>query len=229
MHIIKRSGKEVEFDSVHIANAVAGANRDVTNPDERLRQREIDFVADNVTEKCAELGHTPTVEEVQDLVENELMRLGFYDVARAYVTYRFTHELNRKKNTTDDAILSLVARDNELVKQENSNKNPTINSVQRDYIAGEVSKDLTRRVLLPPEITQAHDEGLLHFHDADYFLQPMHNCDLVNMDDMLQNGTTISGTHIDKPHSFLTACNIATQIIAQVGSNQYGLTTLIAV
>lgn len=224
MLIIKRSGKEVLFDKTHIANAIAGANRDISDPARRLREREIDFVTDNVAESCAALGHTPAVEEVQDLVENELMRLGFYDVARAYVTYRFTRKMNREKNTTDDAILSLVARDNEVVKQENSNKNPTINSVQRDYIAGEVSKDLTRRVLLPPEVTKAHDEGLIHFHDADYFLQPMHNCDLVNMDDMLQNGTNISGTHIDRPHSFLTACNIATQIIAQVGSNQYGLT-----
>ncbi len=222
MLIIKRSGKEVAFDKAHIARAVAGANSDISDPTKRLRDREVAFVTDNVAESCEALGHTPAVEEVQDLVENELMRLGFYDVARAYVTYRFTRKMNREKNTTDDAILSLVARDNELVKQENSNKNPTINSVQRDYIAGEVSRDLTRRVLLPPEITRAHDEGVIHFHDADYFLQPMHNCDLINMDDMLQNGTNISGTHIDRPHSFLTACNIATQIIAQVGSNQYG-------
>ena len=176
MLIVKRSGREVLFDKTHIANAIAGANRDVSDPTKRLRTREIDFVTDNVAESCESLGHTPAVEEVQDLVENELMRLGFYDVARAYVTYRFTRKMNREKNTTDDAILSLVARDNEIVKQENSNKNPTINSVQRDYIAGEVSKDLTRRVLLPPEITKAHDEGIIHFHDADYFLQPMHNC-----------------------------------------------------
>ncbi|MBY4797024.1 anaerobic ribonucleoside-triphosphate reductase [Collinsella sp. AGMB00827] len=221
MKIIKRSGAEVEFDIEKIVNAIKGANREAQES-ARLTPREIEFAAANVEDACEVAGHTVSVEEIQDLVENELMRLGRFEVARRYIIYRYLQSLKRTKNTTDDKILSLIECNNEEVKQENSNKNPTVNSVQRDYMAGEVSKDLTQRVLLPAEVVEAHNEGIIHFHDSDYFAQHMHNCDLVNLDDMLQNGTVISGTLIERPHSFSTACNIATQIIAQVASCQYG-------
>ena len=221
MKIIKRNGSEVTFDVDKIENAIAKANAEV-NGDERLTDREIRFAALNVTDECMEAGHTVTVEEVQDLVEDQLMALDHFEVARKYIIYRYVQNQRRQKNTTDDKILSLIECNNEEVKQENSNKNPTVVSVQRDYMAGEVSKDLVQRELLPEDIVQAHNEGLIHFHDSDYFAQHMHNCDLINLDDMLQNGTVISGTLIERPHSFSTACNIATQIIAQVASCQYG-------
>ena len=221
MKIIKRSGTEVTFDIEKIVNAIKGANAEVQEG-ERLRPREIEFAAQNVAEQCEQAGHTVSVEEVQDMVEDQLMRLDKFEVARHYIIYRYLQGLKRQKNTTDDKILSLIECNNEEVKQENSNKNPTVNSVQRDYMAGEVSKDLTQRVLLPAEVVEAHNEGIIHFHDSDYFAQHMHNCDLVNLEDMLQNGTVISGTLIEKPHSFSTACNTATQIIAQVASCQYG-------
>ncbi len=221
MKIIKRNGSEVTFDVDKIENAIAKANAEV-NGDERLADREIRFAALNVTDECMEAGHTVTVEEVQDLVEDQLMALDHFEVARKYIIYRYVQNQRRQKNTTDDKILSLIECNNEEVKQENSNKNPTVVSVQRDYMAGEVSKDLVQRELLPEDIVQAHNEGLIHFHDSDYFAQHMHNCDLINLDDMLQNGTVISGTLIERPHSFSTACNIATQIIAQVASCQYG-------
>ena len=221
MKIIKRSGQEVAFDLDKIIHAIQGANGDVPEAD-RLTERQIVYAAQNVAERCEHAGHTVAVEEIQDMVEDEIMALDRFDVARKYIIYRYVQSLKRQKNTTDDKILSLIECNNEEVKQENSNKNPTVNSVQRDYMAGEVSKDLTQRVLLPEEVVQAHNEGLIHFHDADYFAQHMHNCDLVNLEDMLQNGTVISGTLIEKPHSFSTACNIATQIIAQVASCQYG-------
>ena len=221
MKIIKRNGSEVTFDVDKIENAIAKANAEV-NGEERLTNREIRFAALNVTDECMEAGHTVTVEEVQDLVEDQLMALDHFEVARKYIIYRYVQNQKRQKNTTDDKILSLIECNNEEVKQENSNKNPTVVSVQRDYMAGEVSKDLVQRELLPEDIVQAHNEGLIHFHDSDYFAQHMHNCDLINLDDMLQNGTVISGTLIERPHSFSTACNIATQIIAQVASCQYG-------
>lgn len=221
MKIIKRNGSEVTFDVDKIENAIAKANAEV-NGDERLTNREIRFAALNVTDECMEAGHTVTVEEVQDLVEDQLMALDHFEVARKYIIYRYVQNQKRQKNTTDDKILSLIECNNEEVKQENSNKNPTVVSVQRDYMAGEVSKDLVQRELLPEDIVQAHNESLIHFHDSDYFAQHMHNCDLINLDDMLQNGTVISGTLIERPHSFSTACNIATQIIAQVASCQYG-------
>ena len=221
MKIIKRNGSEVTFDVDKIENAIAKANAEV-NGDERLTDREIRFAALNVTDECMEAGHTVTVEEVQDLVEDQLMALDHFEVARKYIIYRYVQNQRRQKNTTDDKILSLIECNNEEVKQENSNKDPTVVSVQRDYMAGEVSKDLVQRELLPEDIVQAHNEGLIHFHDSDYFAQHMHNCDLINLDDMLQNGTVISGTLIERPHSFSTACNIATQIIAQVASCQYG-------
>ena len=221
MKIIKRNGSEVTFDVAKIENAIRKANMEVPE-DERLTEREIRFASLNVTDECMESGHTVTVEEVQDLVEDQLMALDHFEVARKYIIYRYVQNQKRQKNTTDDKILSLIECNNEEVKQENSNKNPTVVSVQRDYMAGEVSKDLTARMLLPKEIIEAHEAGIIHFHDSDYFAQHMHNCDLVNLDDMLQNGTVISGTYIEKPHSFSTACNIATQIIAQVASNQYG-------
>ena len=221
MKIIKRNGSEVTFDVDKIENAIAKANAEV-NGDERLTDREIRFAALNVTDECMEAGHTVTVEEVQDLVEDQLMALDHFEVARKYIIYRYVQNQRRQKNTTDDKILSLIECNNEEVKQENSNKNPTVVSVQRDYMAAEVSKDLVQRELLPEDIVQAHNEGLIHFHDSDYFAQHMHNCDLINLDDMLQNGTVISGTLIERPHSFSTACNIATQIIAQVASCQYG-------
>ena len=221
MKIIKRSGTEVVFDIDKIVNAIRAANLEVEEGS-RLTDRQVIYAAQNVAEASENAGHTVSVEEIQDLVEDEIMRLDCYEVARHYIIYRYVQSLKRQKNTTDDKILSLIECNNEEVKQENSNKNPTVNSVQRDYMAGEISKDLTQRVLLPQEIVDAHNEGLIHFHDSDYFAQHMHNCDLVNLEDMLQNGTVISGTLIEKPHSFSTACNIATQIIAQVASSQYG-------
>ena len=221
MKIIKRNGTEVPFDITKIIVAVSKANQSV---DEQLRlsREQITQIAAAVTDRCQHLNRAVSVEEVQDMVENQLMDVQAHDVARHYITYRYVQNLKRQTNTTDERILSLIECNNEEVKQENSNKNPTVNSVQRDYMAGEISKDLTARLLLPPDIVKAHREGLIHFHDADYFAQHMHNCDLVNLEDMLQNGTVISGTFIEKPHSFSTACNIATQIIAQVASNQYG-------
>ncbi len=221
MKIIKRNGTEVPFDVEKIINAVRKANNEVSE-DNRLSEKQIAKISDKVTALSGDLNRAVNVEEIQDFVENQIMDQKAFAVARKYITYRYNRALARKTNTTDDQILTLIECNNEEVKQENSNKNPTVNSVQRDYMAGEVSKDLTRRILLPADIVAAHDEGLIHFHDADYFAQHMHNCDLVNLEDMLQNGTVISGTYIEKPHSFSTACNIATQIIAQVASNQYG-------
>ena len=221
MKIIKRNGSEVTFEVEKIVNAIAKANAEVPE-DQRLTEREIQFASLNVTDECEKAGHTVTVEEVQDLVEDQLMALDRFEVARKYIIYRYIQNQKRHKNTTDDKILSLIECNNEEVKQENSNKNPTVVSVQRDYMAGEVSKDLVQRELLPEDIVAAHNEGLIHFHDSDYFAQHMHNCDLINLDDMLQNSTVISGTLIERPHSFSTACNIATQIIAQVASCQYG-------
>ena len=221
MKIIKRNGQEAIFDEVKITNAIIGANKEVVET-ERLSEEEIDNITNDIKYKCQKMKRALSVEEIQNLVEDELMKLNAFSVARKYITYRFQRALARQSNTTDVQILSLIECANEEVKQENSNKNPTVNSVQRDYMAGEVSKDLTRRILLPEDIVKAHDEGLIHFHDADYFSQHMHNCDLVNLEDMLQNGTVISETMIEKPKSFSTACNVATQIIAQVASSQYG-------
>lgn len=221
MKIIKRNGSEVEFDLHKIINAISAANKEVPE-DERLTEREITFASLNVEDLCKNAGHTVTVEEIQDMVEDQIMALNHFSVARKYIIYRYLQAQKRHRNTTDDTILSLIESNNEEVKQENSNKNPSVVSVQRDYMAGEVSKDLAMRELLPQDVVQAHKDGLIHFHDADYYAQHMHNCDLVNLDDMLQNGTVISGTMIEKPHSFSTACNIATQIIAQVASSQYG-------
>ena len=221
MKLIKRSGAEVVFEKEKISAAIIKANGAV-DPSASISESEIRKITDRVEKKCEKLRRAVTVEEVQDMVEDEIMRLGAFVLAKAYITYRYRRALVRKSNTTDDKILSLIECNNEEVKQENSNKNPTVNSVQRDYMAGEVSKDITRRLLLSEDIVKAHEEGLIHFHDADYFAQHMHNCDLVNLGDMLENGTVISGTMIEKPHSFSTACNIATQIIAQVASNQYG-------
>ena len=221
MKIIKRNGAEVPFDITKIITAVTKAS-DSVGGQARLSREQITQIAAAVTDQCQQLNRAVSVEEVQDLVENQLMDIQAHDVARHYITYRYVQSLKRQTNTTDERILSLFECQNEEVKQENANKNPTVNSVQRDYMAGEISKDLTARLLLDPEIVKAHQEGLIHFHDSDYFAQHMHNCDLVNLEDMLQNGTVISGTYIEKPHSFSTACNIATQIIAQVASNQYG-------
>ena len=221
MKIIKRNGSEAVFDITKIIAAITKANKVVPDA-QRLTKQQIIEISDHVQEVCYARGHAMNVEEIQDIVEDAIMATGAYEVARTYITYRYVQSLKRTHNTTDDKILSLIECNNEEVKQENSNKNPTVNSVQRDYMAGEVSKDLTMRMLLPPEIVKAHEEGIIHFHDADYYAQHMHNCDLVNLDDMLQNGTVISGTLIEKPHSFSTACNIATQIIAQVASSQYG-------
>ena len=221
MKIIKRNGSEAVFDITKIISAISKANKVVPEA-QRLTKQQIIEISDHVQEVCFARGHAMNVEEIQDIVEDAIMATGAYEVARKYITYRYVQSLKRTHNTTDDKILALIECNNEEVKQENSNKNPTVNSVQRDYMAGEVSKDLTMRMLLPPEIVKAHEEGIIHFHDADYYAQHMHNCDLVNLDDMLQNGTVISGTLIEKPHSFSTACNIATQIIAQVASSQYG-------
>ena len=221
MKLIKRSGTEETFTAEKISAAIVKANSAV-EPADRISEHDIKKITDRVEKKCEKLRRAVNVEEVQDMVEDEIMRLGAYVLAKAYITYRYKRALVRRTNTTDDKILSLIECNNEEVKQENSNKNPTVNSVQRDYMAGEISKDITRRILLPEDVVKAHEEGIIHFHDADYFAQHMHNCDLVNLEDMLENGTVISGTMIDKPHSFSTACNIATQIIAQVASNQYG-------
>ena len=219
MMIIKRSGQEVPFDITKIEDAIRKASNAV-NPTEALSEDRIKLIAKEVAGVCEARDRAMHVEEIQDVVENKIMELGSRTVAKKYIVYRYQRELARKANTTDEQILSLIECNNEDVKQENSNKNPTINSVQRDYMAGEVSKDVASRLLLPQEIVQAHKEGLIHFHDMDYYAQHMHNCDLVNLEDMLQNGTVISGTMIEKPKSFSTACNIATQIIAQVASNQ---------
>ena len=221
MKIIKRNGAEVPFDITKIITAVTKAS-DSVGGQSRLTKNQITQIAADVADQCQALNRAVSVEEVQDMVENQLMDIQAHDIARHYITYRYIQSLKRQTNTTDERILSLIECQNEEVKQENANKNPTVNSVQRDYMAGEISKDLTARLLLDPEIVKAHQEGLIHFHDSDYFAQHMHNCDLINLDDMLQNGTVISGTYIEKPHSFSTACNIATQIIAQVASNQYG-------
>ena len=221
MKIIKRNGQEAIFDEVKITNAIIAANKEVVETD-RLSEEDIDNITNDIKYKCQKIKRALSVEEIQNLVEDELMKLNAFSVARKYITYRFQRALARQSNTTDEQILSLIECANEEVKQENSNKNPTVNSVQRDYMAGEVSKDLTRRILLPEDIVDAHEKGLIHFHDADYFSQHMHNCDLVNLEDMLQNGTVISETMIEKPKSFSTACNVATQIIAQVASSQYG-------
>lgn len=221
MRIIKRSGAEVDFDISKIIAAIYKANA-VVGEDDKLKKAQVDRIANTVENQCMSMNRAMSVEEIQDMVEDGIMRENAYEVARRYITYRYVQSIKRKQNTTDDKILALIECDNEEVKQENSNKNPTVASVQRDYMAGEVSKDLTERILLDTEIVEAHKTGILHFHDADYFAQHMHNCDLVNLEDMLQNGTVISGTFIEKPHSFSTACNIATQIIAQVASSQYG-------
>lgn len=221
MKVIKRNGAEVTFDPAKILSAVSKANNTV-DEEKRMSDSQVKRVADRVEAACRKMNHAPGVEEIQDLVESSIMAFGAYDVAKHYITYRYDRSLARKSNTTDAKILSLVDCNNEEAKQENSNKNPVVNSTQRDYIAGEVSRDITERILIPQDVAQAHDEGIIHFHDTDYYLQRMHNCDLVNLEDMLQNGTVISGTMIEKPHSFATACNIATQIVAQVASNQYG-------
>ena len=221
MRVIKRNGAEVEFDIIKIIAAVTKAN-DVVDEDARMTPVQIQRIAESVELACQSLGRAPTVEEIQDFVEHQIMAHGAFEVAKRYITYRYTRSLVRKSNTTDDKILSLIERNNEEAKQENSNKNPVVNSTQRDYMAGEVSRDLTNRLLLPEDIVKAHEEGIIHFHDTDYYAQHMHNCDLVNLEDMLQNGTVITGTLIERPHSFATACNIATQIVAQVASNQYG-------
>ena len=222
MKVIKRNGSEVVFDSQKIAIAVGKANMSVDDVSKRLSSEQIERITNNVTRECDGMGRAVGVEEIQDMVEVEIMREGAFDVAKNYIKYRYDRQLARQHNTTDEKIFSLIDCQNEEVKQENSNKNPTVNSVQRDYMAGEVSKDLTKRFLLPEHIWKAHEEGIIHFHDADYFAQRMHNCDLVNLEDMLENGTVISGTMIERPHSFSTACNIATQIVAQVASSQYG-------
>ena len=221
MKVIKRNGAEVEFDIVKIIAAVSKAN-DVAEEDARMTPVQIQRIAESVEIACQSLGRAPTVEEIQDFVEHQIMAHGAFEVAKRYITYRYTRSLVRKSNTTDDKILTLIECNNEEAKQENSNKNPVVNSTQRDYMAGEVSRDLTNRILLPEDIVKAHEEGIIHFHDTDYYAQHMHNCDLVNLEDMLQNGTVITGTLIERPHSFATACNIATQIVAQVASNQYG-------
>lgn len=221
MKIIKRNGSEVEFDKSKIFKAILKANAEVEDCD-RLLVSEIQTISDNIENECKGYIRSPDVEEIQDMVEDSIMKLGKYNLARTYITYRYKRSMVRQSNTTDDQILSLIECSNEEIKQENSNKNPTVSSVQRDYMAGEVSKDIAKRVLLPEDVVKAHEEGLIHFHDMDYYAQHIHNCDLVNLEDMLQNGTVISGTMIEKPHSFSTACNVATQIIAQVASSQYG-------
>ena len=221
MKIIKRNGAEVGFDITKIIIAITKANESVAEAD-RMTPMQIQRIAESVELQCQKMNRAPTVEEIQDMVEHHIMAHGAFEVAKHYITYRYTRSLVRKSNTTDDKILSLIECNNEEAKQENSNKNPVVNSTQRDYMAGEVSRDITNRILLPQDIVDAHNEGIIHFHDTDYYAQHMHNCDLVNLEDMLQNGTVITGTLIERPHSFSTACNIATQIIAQVASNQYG-------
>ena len=221
MKVIKRNGSEVDFDITKIIAAITKAN-DVVEESERMTPMQIRRIAESVDLACQKMNRSPSVEEIQDLVEKQIMAHGAFEVAKRYITYRYTRSLVRRSNTTDEKILSLIECCNEEAKQENSNKNPVVNSTQRDYMAGEVSRDITNRILLPPDIVEAHNEGIIHFHDSDYFAQHMHNCDLVNLEDMLQNGTVINGTLIERPHSFSTACNIATQIIAQVASNQYG-------
>ena len=221
MKVIKRSGMEVEYDASKITNAVKAANKEV-KPIYQLNEHQIQAVTDIVEAKLRKLSYAVQVEDIQDMVETGIMEMRGYEVAQKYVRYRYKRELTRKSNTTDNGILSLLDHLNENINQENSNKNPVINSTLRDYMAGEVSKDLSMRILLPEEIVKAHEEGIIHFHDADYFAQKEHNCDLVNLEDMLQNGTVISETLIEKPHSFFTACNVTTQIVAQVASNQYG-------
>ena len=221
MKIIKRNGAEVAFDIQKIERAITKANNSVAEAD-RMTPVQIGRIAESVELQCQKMNRAPTVEEIQDMVEHHIMAHGAFEVAKHYITYRYTRSLVRRANTTDDKILSLIECNNEEAKQENSNKNPVVNSTQRDYMAGEVSRDITNRLLLPQDIVEAHEEGIIHFHDTDYFAQHMHNCDLVNLEDMLQNGTVITGTMIEKPHSFATACNIATQIVAQVASNQYG-------
>ena len=221
MKIIKRNGSEVVFDITKIILAITKANDTVGEAD-RMTPVQVQRIAQSVELQCQKMNRAPTVEEIQDMVEHHIMAHGAFEVAKNYITYRYTRSLVRKSNTTDDKILSLIECNNEEAKQENSNKNPVVNSTQRDYMAGEVSRDITNRILLPRKIVEAHNEGIIHFHDTDYYAQHMHNCDLVNLEDMLQNGTVITGTMIERPHSFSTACNIATQIIAQVASNQYG-------
>ena len=222
MKVLKRNGTEVEFDVNKISTAIGKANAEV--PEEaRISKHLISAIAEDVAAECEAMSQTPTVEDIQDLVEVYLMKYGAGAVSRCYITYRYQHMLARKANTTDDAILSLIDLKNEEAKVENSNKNPTINSTQRDYMAGEVSRDLTNRILLPADIVKAHKDAIIHFHDSDFFVQHEYNCCLINLEDMLQNGTVISGTMIEKPKSFHTACNITTQIVAQVGSNQYGV------
>ena len=220
MKVIKRNGSEVEFDPAKIIKAISKAN--IATLHGKMTDEQIREAAEYISYKCEKMNRAISVEEIQDMVENQIMSSGAFEVAKNYVRYRYNRSLVRKANTTDDRILSLIECNNEEVKQENANKDPVVNSVQRDYMAGEVSRDLTRRLLLPKEIVEADKEGIIHFHDSDYYAQHMHNCDLINLDDMLQNGTVISETLIEKPHSFSTACNIATQIIAQVASNQYG-------
>ena len=219
--VIKRSGREVEFDKSKIVKAIAQANQEIVKS-KQIGPRKINQLASIVEEKCAVYKRAIKVEDINDLIEDEMIARNYTDLVRAFIRYRYNKELVRKSNTTDDTILSLINLANEELKQENANKNPVVNSTQRDYMAGEVSKDITRRLILPKDVVKAHDDGTIHFHDTDYFIQKMHNCDLVNLEDMLQNGTVISGTLVEKPHSFATACNIATQIIAQVSSNQYG-------
>lgn len=221
MKIVKRSGMEEVFDREKIYHAIEKAN-EATEKTPELSKRQIEYITNVIEDHCNEMGRSLSVEEIQELVETHIILQGAPETAKRYIRYRFTRNLARVANTTDNQILSLIECNNEEVKQENSNKNPTVNSVQRDYMAGEVSKDLAKRILLPPDIVEAHENGIIHFHDSDYYAQHMHNCDLVNLEDMLQNGTVISGTMIEKPHSFSTACNISTQIIAQVASNQYG-------
>ena len=225
MNVIKRSGEEVSFNANKIIVAISKANK-ATNIADQISNSQITDITNNVIQKCNKAGRAVSVEEIQDMVENALMELGAYALAKNYITYRYEHALARKANTTDKQILALLGRTNEELKQENSNKNPAINSTQRDYMAGEVSKDISKRFIIPADLWDAHEKGLIHIHDTDYLAQPMYNCSLINLEDMLQNGTCISGTKIDKPHSFATACNIATQIIAQVASNQYGGQTI---
>ena len=220
-NVIKRSGEEVSFDLEKIINAIRKANKEVDRL-HQMNEYQINAIADNIAHRVEEIPHAVNVEDIQDMVETGIMEMRGYEVAQKYVRYRYKRELTRKSNTTDNGILSLLEHINEEVNQENSNKNPVINSTQRDYMAGEVSKDLSKRVLLPEEIVRAHEEGIIHFHDSDYFAQKEHNCDLINLEDMLQNGTVFSETLIEKPHSFFTACNVTTQIVAQVASNQYG-------